>query len=296
MSDKKFTAVRWALDMTALWEVAAPGDRFPVDVEKIAMEVSASRYPKDPLKAIKGGSLPGFEGALYPLGEPRDGWAIIYNNSGISEGRKRFTLAHEFGHYLAHRHDLPDGIKCDEKVVTRRNGKGIEKEADEFAAYLLMPFDDFKARIPPTEKPTLEDLLACKERYGVSLVAAILRWLDYTERRAVLVVSRDGGALWSRSSGPALNSRRFFRTSAEPFMLPDESMAVRGDYDSDGRAHAVHPAGVWFPEETEEATICYKAHDWCVTLLHLPRELRYTPPLAYHTDDVVDRFTRGSKT
>jgi len=128
----KFCALRWALEMTQFWKLASPDKRFPVDVEAIAMEVSRARYPKDPLKGIKGGDLPGFEGALYPLGNPRDGWGIIYNDAGISPGRKRFTIAHEYGHYLAHRHMLPEGVKCDSKAITRRDGAGIEKEADEF--------------------------------------------------------------------------------------------------------------------------------------------------------------------
>ena len=95
---------RWATEMSQLLTLALGEGRFPIDVEKLALEVSATRFPKDPIKAIKGGNLPGFEGALYPLGDPRDGWAIIYNNSNVSPGRVRFTVAHEYGHYLAHRH------------------------------------------------------------------------------------------------------------------------------------------------------------------------------------------------
>jgi hypothetical protein len=138
---------------------------------------------------------------------------------------------------------------------------GIEKEADEFAAYLLMPFDDLKARIPPSEKPSIDDLIACANRYGVSLIAATLRWLEYTERRVVFVVSRDGGAKWARSSESALKSGRFFRTAKETYMLPDASMAVRDEFDGNGRASAIHPAGVWFPEETEEVTIRSRTYD-----------------------------------
>ena len=78
---------KWATELTQLLRAVLGDERFPVDVEKLAMEVSASRFPKDPLKAIKGGNLPGFEGALYPLGDPRDGWAIIYNNANVSPGR-----------------------------------------------------------------------------------------------------------------------------------------------------------------------------------------------------------------
>ena len=65
---------------------------------------------------------------------------------------------------------------------------------------MLMPLDDFRARIGPDDKPSMDDLGGAAQRYGVSLTAAALRWLEYTNRRAVFVVSRDGGAKWARSS------------------------------------------------------------------------------------------------
>ena len=61
-------------------------------------------------------------------------------------------------------------------------------------------------------------------RYRVSLIAAVLRWLEYTNRRAVLVVSREGFILWARSSEPALKSGAFFRTSAGPIEIPAGSL------------------------------------------------------------------------
>jgi hypothetical protein len=270
---KNWSAQRWAIEISKLWRAAAGNRRFPVDVEAIAPDLSANWFPSDPVKAIEGGSLPNFEGALYPLGDPATGWAIIYNESGVSRGRKRFTVSHEFGHYLLHRAKLPKGIECDEKVVTRRDGKGIEKEADEFAAGLLMPLDDFRARIGPDDKPSLDDLAGATDRYGVSLTAAALRWLEYTNRRAVFVASRDGGAKWARSSQPALKSGRFYRTATETFMLPDASLAAKGNFDAEGKASGVLPAGVWFPEEVEETSLFTRRYDLTLTLLHLPKEV-----------------------
>ena len=267
--------LKWAIDMTRLLTLVLGDERFPVNVERLALDVSAQRFPKDPLKAIKGGDLPGFEGALYPVGDPRDGWAIIYNDAKISPGRRRFTVAHEFGHYLAHRHMLPDGIACDEKAILRRDGSGIEKEADQFAAYLLMPFDDFRARLPASVKPSIDGLSELADRYGVSLIAATLRWLEYTERRAVVVASRDGGALWARSSDSAFRSRRFIRTVRETYMLPEASLAAFGVFDEKGRATAKFPPGVWFPEETEEMSVRSARYDLTLTILHLPKEHRF---------------------
>src|SRR5208282_513389 len=294
MADRKdWSAQRWAIEISKLWRAVAGDTRFPVDVEAIAPDLSAARFPSDPVKAIKGGPLPNFEGALYPLGDPATGWAIIYNESGVSLGRKRFTISHEFGHYLLHRTKLPNGIECDEQVVTRREGKGIEKEADEFAATLLMPLDDFRARIGADDKPSMDDLGGAADRYGVSLTAAALRWLEYTNRRAVFVVSRDGGAKWARSSQPAFKTGRFFRTATETFMLPDASLAAMGNFDADGKASGVLPAGVWFPEEVEETSLFTRRYDLTLTLLHLPKQV--SGPRWFQDDvdepDTFDKMT-----
>ena len=291
--DTKFSTIRWAIEMTKFWETASPGPRFPVDVALIADAVSKRRYPKDPIKGIKGGDIPGFEGALFPIGTPTDGWAIIFNEKDVSPGRKQFTIAHEFGHYLAHRQLRPGGIKCDAGAITGRDGKGIEKEADEFAAYLLMPFDDFRTRIGDDDKPTLEDLSGAAERYGVSLIAAALRWIEYTNRRSIFVVSRDGGALWARSSEAAYKSGRFFRTKRETFMLPEESLAARGEYDLKGKASGILPAGVWFSEETEEMSVRSNKYDLTLTLLHLPKSAPSLGLAEPHEPDTFDRFTDG---
>jgi len=104
-------------------------------------------------------------------------------------------------------------------------------------------------------------------------MASALRWLEYTNRRAVFVVSRDGGAKWARSSERAFKTGRFLRTATETFMLPDASLEVQGKFDADGKASGVLPAGVWFPEEVEETSLFTKRYDMTLTLLHLPKEV-----------------------
>jgi Zn-dependent peptidase ImmA (M78 family) len=74
-----------------------------------------------------------------------------------------------------HRSPFPKGLECNEEVVTFRNGDELEAEADTFAAYLLIPLDDFRRQIPADADPTLDDLSAAAERYGVSLIACVLR-------------------------------------------------------------------------------------------------------------------------
>lgn len=208
----------YAGSLTQMLNLALPeAERFPVNVEKLLYEVSRMRYPDDPVLKVAGDDIPGFEGGLFPIGTPRRGWAVAYNNAIKSPGRRRFTLAHEAGHYFLHRPLLgPEGIRCGQAAVVRGEGLDIEKEADRFAACLLMPLDDFRKQLSAKEKPDIRRLTECADRYGVSLIALVLRWLEYTERRSMVVVSRDGYARWARSSEAAFKSKRYIKTSGEP--------------------------------------------------------------------------------
>ena len=133
------------------------------------------------------------------IGGSRGGWGIAYSKDISSLSRINFTLAHELGHYLVHRKDYPDGIQCSEDDVVQ-GLRDIEREADQFTADLLMPFDDFRRQIHAWQAADISALSTCADRYGVSLLAATLRWISYTERRAVLAVS---GTAFSSGRVPA---------------------------------------------------------------------------------------------
>ena len=195
MTTDKLSPQKWAFQLTHILNAYAnKHERFPVDVETIARDFSHHKYPDDPITKIKGASLPRFDGGLFKAPTGKKGWGIIYNNSMQSKGRINYTLAHELGHYLLHRMDHPDGIECGEQDMVRWDSTfgQIEHEANIFAANLLMPLDDYRNQIDSRAVIDLDMIGHCADRYEVSLIAAVLRWIEYTERRAVLVVSRDG--------------------------------------------------------------------------------------------------------
>ena len=265
------TPKRMANRITRVLNAVLGDDRFPVNVKPVAKEVSREWYPDDPVTLVKAGSLPDFDGGLYRAPEGEKGWGIIYNRDVASRGRVNFTLAHEFGHYLLHRMDYPDGIKCSQTDVVGADEllREIELEANQFAATLLMPFDDFRRRIDADSKPALEDIGACADRYGTSITAATLRWLDYTKRCAVMVVSRDDFILWSRSSRRALRSGKFFRTANRPPVeIPDRSLATNVMATANTE-RMQHDAGVWFDEPCEEVALRSDRYDFSISLLHL---------------------------
>ena len=271
MNDGPFTPERWAFEITHVLNAAFGADRFPIDIPMVAREYSKQRFPDDPIVSVQGDDLPTFDGALFKAKAGRKGWGIIYNNAITSKGRINFTLAHEFGHYLLHRLAYPNGFQCGQQQIVRWDSEygQVEYQANVFAANFLMPLDDFRRQIPGTARVDLEMLRACAERYKVSLIAAVLRWLSYTEKRAILVVSRDGFILWARSSDPAWRTGAFFKTSAGPIEVPATALPSRPELLVEGRATIDHPRGVWLREPAREMTILAEQYDFALSLLLL---------------------------
>lgn len=285
--------VRWAIDLSVLLSAAIGAERFPVDIKELAIEYTKVRFPDDPVSIVAGDNLPGFDGALIKAPSHKRGWGIFYNNSFSSKGRINFTLAHELGHYLLHRKAYPGGFRCRSQDVVRWDSEygQVEHQANVFAASVLMPLDDFRRQIADHARPDLDMLGHCADRYRVSLIAATLRWLEYTNRRAVLVVSRDGYILWARSSARALKTRAFFRTSQGPIEIPSASLAATQDLLIDGRTGVKHGPRVWFPEPVHEMSIFAEQYDIVISLLVLENE-EPVWQAEEPEEDTFDRITR----
>lgn len=292
-------ALKEAFRITRMLDTVFGIDRFdngPVQIAELALQYSAQTSPETPIHEVTAKNLPGCMGALvYGDKRPRQ-WGILYHYDQ-TPGRRAYTIAHEFGHYVLHRNliDRDDrfqgGVFCREDSILRRNGSGIEQEADEFAANLLMPLNDFRNQIPARFVPNFDDLGTIADRYGVSLTAATLRWLEYTETRALLVVSNEGFAHWAKASTPALKSGCYICTRDTVFDLPQAATAVTGDYREETKNGVEQPAGVWFPEPVVEMCIRSERYDQEMTLLHLPR-LAPVHEEEEAEEDMFDRFTR----
>ncbi|MBK8174773.1 MAG: ImmA/IrrE family metallo-endopeptidase [Rhodospirillales bacterium] len=214
----------WANRLTRMLDQVLGSERFPVDVTALALNYSRQCFA-DPITMVKGAALDGFEGGLFRKRTGKAEWSIVYNDALPVRGRINFVLAHELGHYLRHRHQL-DEFLCSQRdmVDWDREDQARETDANQFASYLLMPIGDFRRQLSG-QKITVDVLGHCANRYGVSFTAAILKWLEFTDERAVLVIARDGFILWSRSSEPALRSGAYFRTRNIVCPVPEMSVA-----------------------------------------------------------------------
>lgn len=121
--------------------------RFPVKVDEVALEYSSQCFPEAPVDKVDGQDLDGMEGMLA-ANKAKTKWLILYNSAISWACCKRFTIAHEFGHYLLHRHQQSEFQCGDDDIETGdRNKNDIETDADQFASTLLMPTDDFRKQV-----------------------------------------------------------------------------------------------------------------------------------------------------
>jgi hypothetical protein len=230
--------------IVAAYSAAHQLDRFPVDVTRIALDAHNIFGWSDAITRIESATIQGFEGCLVPNGD-KTAWMILYNSSIRSAGRIRFTQGHELGHYILHR-TLRDELKCTEAdmVTWSKDEVDLEGQADQFASYLLMPLDDYRKQA--NGEANIDAFLSCADRYGVSLTAAILKWLDYTTEKAVLVYSTDGFMNWAWSSEPAFKAGAFFKTRGQPVPIPTGSLAANEQVREDRLGIRI-AATTWFP-------------------------------------------------
>ena len=175
--------------------------------------------------------------------------------------------------------------------ISRR--EDLEQEADTFAAYLLMPLDDFRLQLPDDAVPEVDDFSSLADRYGVSLISCIIRWLEYTRRRSMIVVARDGFVIWAKASEPAFKSGRFIRTKGvPPVEVPTAALVHRKDIADIAREGIDHPPGVWCDEGCTQLSIHSDKYDQFISILHFSNngaESTHFEEAA--EEDAYDRFS-----
>lgn len=253
--------------LVTLWQVVK-GAVFPVDAGALALTWSRQTSPGDPIGDLEAQELDGFEGGLFWLPN-RKVWALLYQRHDSLPGRTNYTIAHEFGHYVLHRRQQQK-FQCSQDYILGAGAKAIEREADTFASYLLMPINDFRAQVA-NQRVTLDVLSACARRYGVSMTAAILKWVEFTEEPVVVVKSSEGMVDWWRASSSAKN---LCYTSLRCGMeLPASSIAANPGIaisPADYRVGIDHGPGTWFSHvSAREMVISSDRYDMTIAVLVL---------------------------
>ncbi len=190
----------------------------------------------------------GFEGALV-RNPGTDDWGIFYKPHPRCRERQRFTIAHEMGHFVLHRERVSE-FRCEMRGVNNGQDadKQIEKEANAFASNLLMPADLFRDGLGDQRKVDLRVIGGLAQRFGVSMEAACLRFVELTNQRAILLRWDSGILEYEARSKKAVLSRARFKvpnTMQEP--VPG---SVSGDPLTQQCLEGVkQTARMWCPEE-----------------------------------------------
>lgn len=136
---------RDAMEIIAKHQVSAPVQTIPI-ARELGLEVYRVRGWRDTISgmikqdASRGG---------------KSGFAIFVNATHAAT-RRRFTIAHEIGHYVLHQDRIGDGI-TDDALYRSKLGGAIEVQANRFAADLLIP-DHLLRRAIEDGMESVEDL------------------------------------------------------------------------------------------------------------------------------------------
>ncbi|MGB0682758.1 MAG: ImmA/IrrE family metallo-endopeptidase [Magnetovibrionaceae bacterium] len=174
---------------TAIHE-QAPGMPDLVPIEKVAeeLEIAEIRYE----------FIENLDGALVTDEEKSIGSVLI--NKTLSPERKRYTIAHELGHFLNPYHTPPPSgrFNCSAEDLAKSDKSSPDKrvqqevEANRFAAELLMPRKRFIKKVRRLMGLDLEHVLQLAGDFGVSKEAAARRYVKLQDEPCAVVFSRNG--------------------------------------------------------------------------------------------------------
>lgn len=153
-----------------------------IEIEDLAMERGV---------LVIEGDIKGAEGRLMR----KKGAGIAHIRKGIPFlGRRRFTIAHELGHWELH--EGQSQFICSATDMRDYKNSQMEVEANHFAAELLMPPHHLRKAIERQE-PSMGLIKRLAEEFGTTLTATAIRFVDCTKYKMIVVWAEGGTIRWS---------------------------------------------------------------------------------------------------
>jgi Zn-dependent peptidase ImmA (M78 family) len=156
----------------------------PITAARQVLKKSDERPPIDVLAIVKAHGISvvfqELEDVVSGMLVAKGQRAVIAVNKNHHIHRQRFTMAHEFGHFLLHR--AAGNVFVDGSVFfrdeTSAEGTNLQEiEANAFAAELLMPEELLMARVAGRRLDAFDDVVIHQlaDEYGVSTQALTIR-------------------------------------------------------------------------------------------------------------------------
>ena len=241
------------------------------------------------------------EGMLVRNPKDTAEWGIFYNGKASPE-RRRFTIAHELGHFVLHRGQR-QSFNCDKESVYSGIDtiRVIEREADDFASNLLMPGDLLRDWIA-TQRIDFRVLGDIAQRFQVSREALCIRYLKFTTERAILVYWDNGYMKYEWRSSSAVKTRARIRRNGEPVEPMPGTLAADASIVQEWNGVEMS-AAIWCPEEAQHMKLrelkhTFGARDRVLTLLLLESAEPRSWDQSWHdegAEDCADRFASNGQ-
>lgn len=149
--------------------------------------------------------------------------AVIYVRRSSTYQRRRFSTAHELGHWHHHR---GRSFVCRPEDIGRpidEASRNVERVADAYAADLLLPPFLLEPRLVDLGQVSLDGIVKLAKEFSTSVTATAIRVMRRTKEPVILVAHNLFGTRWQWASVTA------------------SGIAVRSDIDP--RSSAVYTAG-----------------------------------------------------
>jgi hypothetical protein len=242
-------------DLLARCYVDSPDD---IDLEVIAFEAGLQ---------VRDRAMTGCEASLVGVGNR----GIVTVTTGISPERRRFSIAHEIGHWEQH-HGQSFSCRVEERALDKAE-KSKEREADDYASSLMMPTNMFKeaikARKSGVSLALISDLGAA---FKVSFPAAAIRFAELSGEPVVLIFNGAGDGRWWSARSRRVPEHLWLKRQVDGDSYASDLLQAGASTKKQGKM----PAELWFesvPEDrfdVQEHSIRFS--EGVYTLLHLTDE------------------------
>jgi len=201
---------------------------------------------------------------------------VIYVSDRIKDpASRRFSIAHELGHFVLKHPAAPAAHLCEPHAWMRHVANGLvrdhEREANAFASELLMPRSLVQKRceVSPVDLGVPRQIA---EEFTVSILASTRRFAELTSECCIAVFSANGVVQWRHPSAT-------FTSDILPGKRLDRD-SVAWDFFSrgvlDDRPQPI-PASAWLPTSAEvdiiEHSICSREHQTVLSLIWVPHRV-----------------------
>lgn len=222
---------------------------------------------------------------------------VTVKNSIPEEGRKRFAIAHELGHFELH--DTSQLILCTEEDMYFWNESNSQEiEANDFAASILMPQGIFRSYLK-VETPNMNTVQSLAGKFRTTITATALRYVQLSSEPCAVAISKDGTIKWYKKSasfgyhvkvGKKLNPKTHAADFSGEAELPTRPMRV--------------PAAAWIAGDMDqnaeifEHSLALRSYGVVISLLWVDDEIR--PAYRRYDDeepefDLTNPFTPDGK-